>query len=237
MDKQNRSGKLKGFFYYLPKAVNFFSLKSERLTRTVFVIVLLTSFLSSLVPVKPDKEVSFAELLVVIGSISIIYLASTVYLVAYIRELKNKEYTAKECYQRVMRKAFRIVLASILYGILFVLGIFAFIVPGILFAVVFIFYICYIVDLGEGMEDAFQASKRITRGYRWQIANILIAFGLILIFPVMLLISFAISSGRPLVFTFVVSFTGALINLMYQRLVALLYMDLEYGNEQKESSR
>lgn len=237
MTEQNRSGKLKGFFYYLPRTVNFFSLKNEKLTRTVFVIILFTSFLSSLIPAESSSGIGAYNLLVNIVSIAITYLASTVYLVAFIRELKNKEYTAKECYRRVMRKSFRVVVASVIYGVGFVIGVFAFVIPGMLFAVVYAFYICYIVDLGEGVGTSYQASKRITRGYRWQILNIVMAFYLILIIPVMLLVSFAASSGSSLIFWFVISFTGAVINLMYQRLIALLYMDLEYGNEDVNGNR
>lgn len=235
MENQSRPEKLKGFLYYLPKAVKFYDLKNEKLTRAVFVVILLTSFLSAFVPAEVSSGMSFQDIIINVAIIAVIYLASTVYLVAYIRELKNKEYTAQECFRRVMRKASRIVIGSLLYGVAFVMGLFALVLPGLIIAVIYIFYICYITDLGEPITDAFQASKRITRGYRQRILMILILFNLVLLLPVFLLLAFAASSGSPVIVTFVTAFTGAVINLMYQRLVALLYMDLEYGSSAEKS--
>ena len=221
--------KMRGYQYYLLRAFKFYDLKNEKLTRTVFIVLLLTSFLSAIAPVKTTDMINFQDVVINIATLAVVYLASTVYLVAFIREQKNKEYTARECFNRVLKKASRIVFASIIFGIIFFIGLFALIIPGILFAVIFSFYICYIVDLGDGISDAFNASKRITKGYRKQIFNIFLFFNLILILPVYILLSFAASSGSSLIITFVLAFTGSVINLMNQRLLALMYMDLEYG--------
>lgn len=228
MDDFSNQEKLKGILYYLPKAVKFYELKNEKLTRIVFVIILFTVFASGLIPSGSSDSFRFRDIVVNSVTIAIVYLASTVYLTAFIRELKGKEYTGRECFHRVAKKASRIVLASLLYGAGVVLGLLAFIIPGLIIMAVFSFYICYIVDLGESVQDSFQASRRITRRYRKKLFTVISAFYIVLLFAGFLLVSIAASSGSSLAVSFAMTFVSAVVSLMYQRLIALLYMDLEY---------
>ncbi len=62
-------------------------------------------------------------------------------------------------------------LASILFGIGFYIGLILLIVPGIIFACVFGFYGFVIAERGDGVgvTESLQRSADITRGYRWQL--------------------------------------------------------------------
>jgi hypothetical protein len=92
------------------------------------------------------------------------------------------------------------ILASLLFGLGFYVGLILCIVPGIIFAVAFGFYGFVIVERGEGMGviDSLQASADLTRGYRWQ----LFGLGLVL---VLINIVGALACGVGLIFTLGIS--------------------------------
>lgn len=94
---------------------------------------------------------------------------------------------------------FNYLVASILFGIGMFIGLVLCIVPGIIFAVVFMYFGYAIVQQPElGAVDALKRSADITRGYRWQL------FGLSLL---LILINFVglLACGVGLLFTYGIS--------------------------------
>jgi uncharacterized membrane protein len=66
--------------------------------------------------------------------------------------------------------------ASLLVSIVVVLGMILLIVPGIIFALMFMFATMIVIDRGLGPIESMKESKRITTGYKWK----LFALGLVL---------------------------------------------------------
>jgi uncharacterized membrane protein len=58
------------------------------------------------------------------------------------------------------------VIASIIFGVMFVIGLFLLVVPGIIVAVIFALFSYAIIDRGMGPIDALQRSMDLTRGVR-----------------------------------------------------------------------
>jgi hypothetical protein len=91
---------------------------------------------------------------------------------------------------------FNYLIASILFGIGFVIGIVLLIVPGIIFAVVFFYFGYAIVQQPElGAVDAMKRSADITRGYRWPL------FGLALLLVLINIVGF-LACGIGALFTY-----------------------------------
>lgn len=238
---ENRRGplKLRGLGVYLKKALKFYELKNERLNRIIFIIILLTSFLGIFIP-ENGPFVAVDNLL----GITIVYMASAVYLVAYIRDLKNEEYSLKTCFILVVRNFFKIIFSSIafLIGIVSMVGLLAFpeltgvamaifLIPLIIVYVMFLFNTCYIVDKGYGISQSYKSSKNITFGYKRAIFIIILFFNFIAAIPMSIILLVVFSVKNILAASFILSFAVAVLNLMQQRLTALMYMDLEYGKK------
>lgn len=68
------------------------------------------------------------------------------------------------------------VLGTILYTLIFLVGLVLLVVPGIIAMVMFGFYGYLIIDKGLGPVDAIKASAAITQGVRWK----LFGFGIVL---------------------------------------------------------
>jgi uncharacterized membrane protein len=69
--------------------------------------------------------------------------------------------------------------ASLLVSIVVVLGIILLIVPGIIFALMFMFATMIVIDRGLGPIVSMQESKRITTGYKWNLLGLGIVLTLI----------------------------------------------------------
>ncbi|MCX7698887.1 MAG: DUF975 family protein, partial [Candidatus Goldbacteria bacterium] len=72
---------------------------------------------------------------------------------------------------------FKYIISSILCGIIVIIGFCLLIIPGIILAIRFSFYMFFIVDKDAGPVEALKSSFNLTRGHTW---NIFI-FGIILI--------------------------------------------------------
>lgn len=62
------------------------------------------------------------------------------------------------------RKLFTFVAASFLYGVIVMVGVVLFIIPGIYWALKYQFFAYYIVEANDGVFDALRKSGEITRG-------------------------------------------------------------------------
>ena len=73
------------------------------------------------------------------------------------------------------------IVASIVFGIGFFIGLILFIIPGIIFAVVFGFYGFVAAEQGNAAVamDTLKRSAEITRGHRWQLFGLAIVLVLI----------------------------------------------------------
>jgi uncharacterized membrane protein len=78
-------------------------------------------------------------------------------------------------------------------------GIVLLIVPGVIFALMFIFAPLIVIDRELGPVDAMKESRRITRGHKWRLLGLVLVFGLIL-----MLCEFSIAelAGVPNTFVF-----------------------------------
>jgi uncharacterized membrane protein len=103
-------------------------------------------------------------------------------------------------------------------------------------AIVIILYLryllvfCYLVDKQTGLLAALKASAKRTRGNRAEIFAILIIVNVILFFASAFLMSFADLFQNVLIFSFITVFGSTIFGLVQQRLITLIYMDLEYGS-------
>ncbi len=69
--------------------------------------------------------------------------------------------------------------ATVLVGLVIVLGLLLLIVPGIIFGLMFMFTSFIVIDRALGPIDAMKESKRITSGYRWRLLGFVLLLALI----------------------------------------------------------
>lgn len=220
--------KIKNSAYYIIKALKFYEMKNDKLARIVFLAILGGSLVSLFFP---ETQETTDIWYVVLNSVSVLFvnLASFLYLMAYLHDIKGETYTGKELVSKLLVKAIPLLIGSILFLAGSVIGTVLLIFPGLVFNTMFLLYPCYIIDKDKNVIGSFGASSHATYGYKWRIFYILVMFALILFIPSLILISYASSTRNDLIFYFVFYFLSTITSLMQQRLTALLYMSLEYG--------
>jgi len=216
--------------YYLLNALKFYEMKNDRLTPILFVIILFAGFIGVFLP--QTLAVTIAYNLV---SVLVIFFASNLYLCAYLRDLKREEYSLKTCAQVVWKNILRLGIASVLYLLMTLVGSLLFVIPGIIIYVTFLFTPCFILDQSKSIFESFTASNRLSNGRKMQIFGVIVIYFLVLLVLMMTFTTMFGKSGNGLVLAFVVSFLGSVTNFMQQRLLALLYIDLEYGIYNREN--
>lgn len=75
--------------------------------------------------------------------------------------------------------------ANIVYGVLIVIGLICFIVPGIYIGIRFMFLNYLFVDQNLGFKEAFSESSRMTKGIKWDLFGYLIVILLLNILGVL----------------------------------------------------
>lgn len=168
---------------------------------SIFTVILVTSLLAKL--------------------ISNLFLS--VYMYSYISEKKGKETGYLACFKGTFRHMGRLIGYNIIFGLIIMIGLMFFIIPGIIAYVIFIFGYCYILDLKLNLLDAMTASSENTKGKKAQIAGIFLGFYFIIKLPVFLLFS-----GSSLGMVLLAAFFSTIADLMLQRLITQIYLDLEY---------
>ncbi|MCR4435522.1 MAG: hypothetical protein QHH06_02840 [Clostridiales bacterium] len=225
MDNNRGTGKLRRLNEYFQVAFRFYNLKQEYLTPVLFVILLAIIFLPNLI-----QEINFTFFAAYIASRIVFYVVSTIYLLACIKEFKNEKYTVKTLLKEVMLKIHKVIATWAIYDILTSAGMFLLIAPGIYFYLSYIFNICYLMDKNESIFGTFKASGKITSGIKLQILYAISFLVLLRLFP---FIAYD-PAKKFLIFLFVLSFLASVTHLIQQRMVALMYMDLEYGKKLDE---
>ena len=162
---------------------------------------------------------------------------TSIFLITCIKELKGEEFTLKNGFRLLANKFFKIAISSLLFSLAYnILKIF-FVIPGFIYYTIYIFYMCYALDLKKRVAGAFEASKEITKGHRMEIFSVVILFKIIAFisvnFVTLFILSFITSilsaTNNNLVEIFVSAFMSSIIYLMEIKLVALIYFDIEYG--------
>ncbi len=235
-------GKLRNLSFYMAKALKFYDLKNETLSRSIFLVILVINFLGIFVPESVNLDI-FLNLV----RVTVINLASAVYLAAYIKDLKGEACETRECLRITGKNAFKILAASISYivTVIATFGIYLSVeaiavavsilgIPLLIIFLMFILNVCYVVDKGKSVAESYGASRRITYGYKKAIFFIILIFNVVLAIPLSFLMIVGMITSNELVFAFVFSFATTIVNIMQNRLTALLYMDLEYGRESRE---
>lgn len=69
--------------------------------------------------------------------------------------------------------------ATILTGLAIIAGFILLIAPGIIFMLMFMFVMFIVIDRGLGPIEAMKESRRITRGYKWQLLGFVLVLTLI----------------------------------------------------------
>jgi hypothetical protein len=129
---------------------------------------------------------------------------------------------------KIALKALPIIAGELLFFAGSVAGFILLVFPGFIFYTAFLFQTCYMVDYGKTVTAAFEASRKISYGYKWKMFGIIMAFTLIMFLPALMLLSLSTSTNNMLVQEFTFYFLLTIMNLMQQRLTALLYVSLEY---------
>lgn len=69
--------------------------------------------------------------------------------------------------------------ASLLVSIVVVLGMILLIVPGVIFALMFMFATMIVIDRGLGPIESMKESRRITTGYKWKLLGLALVLTLL----------------------------------------------------------
>ncbi len=254
---ENSSG-VKTFFEYLPESIKFHKLKKEGLARLIFVLVLFCQLIGKYALYKyaqlfPAEEIEkiYANLatfpstssadiyqpsihilyafLVALGISLLSKLVSnlflSVYMYSYLSEQRGKDSGFRASFSGVFKHLGRIIAYNVIFGLLVMLGSMFFVIPGIIAYVMFVFGFCYILDLKLTMADAMTASSEITKGKKGRIAGVLVAYFAIFKLPVLLLV------GNSMSGVLIGAFLTTVTNLILQRFIIKIYMDLEYKVE------
>ena len=233
----------KNIFYYFKKSVAFFDIRAKMLPPIIFLIILalyalymylmqidIQSFdLASVQYFTSDEaaapvQASLTSMLLGIVIMLVVNLVSFVYLDAAVREVKNEDYTARDCVNSALRHFPGLTGVSILKNIILGVGLFLFIIPGIYLAVLFIFAECAILDKNKRVLDSMRFSRDITKKRRGDIFKIELFCNLFIAIFVLLLLSI-FASYNLIVFQYIMLFTMTLCTLIEHKLVALLYTD------------
>lgn len=203
-------------------------------------IELLSSFLTTGM-VATDTEAIFPSeqavyiLVAILATLLIVKLISnlflSVYMYAYISEIKGKKLKASESYKGAFKHIGRLIGYNIIFGLLVSIGTMFFFIPGIIAYIIFVFGYCYILDIKLTVADALTACSEITKGKKPQIFSVFVGFFLIFELPMLLMFS-----GSSFGTACLASFFSTIVSLILQRLITQIYMDLEYKEERKNKT-
>jgi uncharacterized membrane protein len=230
MEPYRKPSNLRIAKYYIINALKFYELKNEKLTPFIFVILLFTGLIGGFFAEAAAKvENTYLYTFLNFTIVLILNIASTIYLHSYITELKGGIASLRKSLKLVLRNLHKILLAYLAFIAIIMAGVFLLILPAFIFYHMFMFNLCYLVDKDIRVRDAFNASRNITTGNKMEIFAIFIMFNLMIFFPLFLVILISSTTGSSLILSFVITFFSSILTLMNQRLIALLYLDLEYG--------
>lgn len=77
--------------------------------------------------------------------------------------IKGQDTSISQLLGQIIGKLFKVCVASLLYGIMIVLGLICFVIPGIYLAIRFFYYQAAIIDKDLGIIESFSYSSELTR--------------------------------------------------------------------------
>jgi len=213
---------------YIINTLKFYEMKNESITQLIFIIILFAGFSAVMFFSRMDNSPYLFMFFGVLCFV-IIYFASTIYLEAYLCELRGKDYSFKSCFSSVISKFHKLVLSFISFSAILSIGTFLLIIPAFIFYFMFLFNTCYILEKNTGVMEAFNASRHLTTGRKMVIFSLFVVIDLILYFPMNIVPIITAILGNYLISIFVSIFGLSIVTIMQQRLIAMLYVDLEYN--------
>ena len=134
--------------------------------------------------------------MLVFAAIFLIYPLSTGAQIAlYYQIINGSNLDFKKCISESRKNLTNLVVGTFIYLIITLLGLFAFIIPGIIIGARLSFYCFLIVYDNYPALDALKESYRITKGYTWQIANPLLVLSVPIVAASVLVQEFLLSIG------------------------------------------
>ncbi len=245
--------------FYVRQALKFYDIKGEGIAPAVFVVILSAGFVGALMPgsLLENRYFNYSYNFI---SMSVIYFVSAIYQSAYINDLRKKKYNLDSLKSLIAHRGKRIAAVSVIVSLLslpvtlfaelalsdtgqvaqmnvFLKKILTGTLLMLIYAAVmiflylmYLFVFSYIIDKNHGVMEALRASRTRTKGRRGQIFAIIIVFNVILFFATMITMLFAGAFQNVLILSFVTTFVASIFSLVQQRLIALMYNDLEYGS-------
>lgn len=245
MENKNKSGKLRNTGTYFKKGLKFYELKNEALARYIFLVILLTGLVEFIIPENVYMQSVFGVI-----RLTIVHIASTIYLSAYLKELKGEDEmgNTKACIKQVLGNIIRVMFSSVSYilSVVMLLGMFlaplaagyvvtVLTIPVFLLYLIYFFNVCYIVDKKMGIAESYKASRKITKGIKGRIFMVVFTIYFVLSIPLSFILLPMYFSNSSIANAFVILFVSSIINIIQQRITALMYVDLEYGKEDNET--
>jgi hypothetical protein len=150
------------FPYILIQNIHYFSNRSPEFHNPVGFVLFMATFI--IYPLSTGAQISL-----------------------YAMIIRGVETDLKKCFSDSRKHFFNLVVGSVIYIFFTVLGLLAFIVPGIIIAVRLSFYCFFIVIDDLKPVDALKKSARATKEYAWPLANALITVGILLVVSLLLI--------------------------------------------------
>ncbi len=192
--------------------------------------------------------------LMYVGANLISKIVTSVYLAAYIKDQKDEPYFFKSILLTSVRSLKNIILTSVDFYAAVLLGLALFLISfGSVYAAVlviplvflgcigwgilklfFIFSNCIVLDKGKGFSAAVKYSMKLIEGSRGSIFLYVIVFFVLVEITTLFIASLFSSLSSLIYLVFIPTFVNVIARLMQVRLVARMYIDLEYGQVEKE---
>lgn len=256
----NDTPRIKNFFEYLPECIKFHKLKNEGLAKLIFLLILIFQLAGNFIEYKLLNSISFddieiissylttgmmptdAEVLLpssqtvyflfaILTTIFIVKLVTnllfSVYMYSYLCERKGRYLKSADSFKGAFKHIGRLIAYNIIFGLLVSIGTMFFVIPGVIAYIIFVFGYCYILDIKSTVAEAMTACSEATKGKKMQILSVFIGFFLVLEVPMLLFFS-----GSSFGTTCLATFFSTIVSIILQRLITLIYMDLEYKSEQ-----
>jgi hypothetical protein len=94
------------------------------------------------------------------------------------QDLRGQKATIGDSLSRGLAAMLPVLVAAIIYGILYLIGVMLLVVPGIIVVVALWVYVPAIVVEKKGIGAAFTRSRELTKGRRWSILGLLLIVGI-----------------------------------------------------------
>jgi hypothetical protein len=165
---------------------------------------------------------------------AILNIASSVYLRAAIMDARNESCSVWDNVRSVLKNAGRLVAAAMLKNLAVFAGLLLFVVPGIVIALEYLFAECAIVDAGIGVRESFNRSRRIMRGRKMPVFQVLLFCNLVLLIFMSLFLQMFAGSNNA-VFAYASMFLFSIYSLMLSKMTAFMYFDMAYAKAERPS--